>query len=151
MTVGHQRDGRTGSSHWTLLFGLLVIVALAGVGWYLVRVMYSESLYTTRGTIAYALVIPQVIQGVPQLQPVEEPEFWHSAGDGPKPTQSQITYRSRASSAELRRALGEHFEGAGYESSERDDEDYVLGEYWIRIEIEPREADVNEIRVTRFF
>lgn len=97
-----------------VLSGILGIGILLALAYYLVNLVLAESLYTERGTIAYHLLIADVIQDVPLVGIAGEPQFHSSAGDGPKPPSSSIHYRSRADEAAIRQEIGAFLRAGGF-------------------------------------
>lgn len=97
-----------------VLAGAGGFVLLLAFCYYALTLAFTESLYTGRGSFAYYLLIPEVIQDVPLVDVVGEVTFHSGAGDGPKPPSSSIEYRSRADEAALRAALETFLESRGF-------------------------------------
>ena len=76
----------------------LVVVCGGGLTLFLAtaRICLDESLYTSPGRFAYYACVSSLMRSVPRVMPVGEATFFAGAGDGPKPAQDEISYRSRA-------------------------------------------------------
>ena len=115
MSAGNPRysKSRPKGRAWVLV-GVGGFALLLAFFYYVLTLALSESLYTERGSFAYYLLIPDVIQDVPLVDVVGGVTFHNSAGDGPKPPSSSIEYHSRAEEAVLRAAVEAFLESRGF-------------------------------------
>jgi hypothetical protein len=101
-----------------LLIALTSIVVVCGGGLAVflasARVCLDESLYTRPGHFAYYACVSSVIRNAPRVMPVDEPTFFASAGDGPKPPQDEITYMSRAAPSEVIATTAHYLSSVGF-------------------------------------
>jgi hypothetical protein len=119
----------------TVAISAITIAVILGAAFYIVSLLLSESLYSSRGSFAYWLTISSVIKSVPEVSPTSSPRFYSSAGDGPKLPESAVTYRSSAAAPEITRAVETYLTSRGY--TKRPDGDYVNGTSVVSIEVKP--------------
>lgn len=69
-----------------------LIVTAAGM-WYVSRIVFAESLYTEKGTLAYWMVVrSNIIRGFPKPGLIGEERYYYSCGDGPKPAAEGVLF-----------------------------------------------------------
>ena len=100
------------------LIWLGVVLALGLGGWaflYTLRLWFTESLYSERGSYAFFVTITKpVIRSFPVREPEGEVEYHSGCGDGPKPPEQGVVYRSRLPVAELTAVAERHIRAHGY-------------------------------------
>lgn len=79
-----------------------------------------------RWSLAYFLFTPSIIENVPQPHKIGEAEYYHSAGDGPKPMVEGISFESNASKNQILNQFDEYLSHHGYV---RDSADLDFFEY----------------------
>jgi hypothetical protein len=85
---------------------------------YAVKLGFSESLYSQRGSFAFFVTITEpVIRSFPAPDTVSEPQYHSGCGDGPKLPDQAISFRSRVPSAQLLTLAEQHIAACGYSSS----------------------------------
>lgn len=109
---------------WLSIAVLAMVVV--NIGAYSIRLLLAESLYTSRGTYAYWLSVSKLIKGVPELSIVGQPQFYSSAGDGPKLPEDEVQYTSTADPSFIKSQLGAYLRNSGF----REDRDGS----WQRVE-----------------
>lgn len=103
--------------------GALLLVGLAWLGLHVLRLGFSESLYPARGSFAFLITITEpVIRDFPAPGAIEAPVYHYGVGDGPKPPDQSVSYRSRLPAAALEAAVREHLRASGYGVEEARDE-----------------------------
>jgi hypothetical protein len=74
---------------------VLVAVVGTGLGLYTLLLLFTEDLYTQKGTYAYYVTISSpTIKYFPRIQLTEEEDYYSSCGDGPKLPANGIRYGS---------------------------------------------------------
>jgi hypothetical protein len=130
--------------------GLAVLVASA-------RVCLDESLYTKPGHFAYYACVSSVIRNVPRVMPVNEPTFFASAGDGPKPPQDEIAYISGAAPSEVVATTVHYLSSVGFTHADPSGSDSSSTALMRRsgssvtITALPKGASTCEVRVSQTF
>lgn len=100
----------------------LLLVGLAWLGLHVLRLGFSESLYPTRGSFAFFVTITEpVIRDFPSPDAVEAPVYHYGVGDGPKPPDQSVSYRSRQPAVALEAAVLQHLRASGYGAEEAKD------------------------------
>jgi len=90
-----------------LLLAYAAIVALA-------ISLADQNFDARRGSVQYYALMGATIRNVPLVEPVGEPRFEFRGGDGPKPTETIVSYVSKADAARLEAELGRYLEARGY-------------------------------------
>src|SRR5688572_6452839 len=102
-----------------LVFAIALGVPLTLVSAYVGMVALALSLAdqnfdVRRGSARYYALMGATIRTVPLIEPVGEPRFAFRGGDGPKPTETIISYVSKADAALITAELGRYLEARGY-------------------------------------
>jgi len=67
-----------------------------------------------RGSFDYYVLLGSTIRNVPLIAAEGEPRFDFRGGDGPKPTETEIAYVSRAAPERIEREIAAYLESRGY-------------------------------------
>jgi hypothetical protein len=95
--------------------GAFLCVFIACLFLYALKLAFTESLYSRRGSFAFFVTITEPdIRAFPVLDATSEPEYNSSCGDGPKPSSQSISYRSRLSTPEILELAQRHAASCGY-------------------------------------
>src|SRR5688572_218906 len=82
---------------------------------YALKLGFTESLYSRRGSFAFFVTITEpVIRTFPVLDPTSDPQYHSGCGDGPKLPDQAISYRSRLPNSELLARAQRHATSCGY-------------------------------------
>ena len=82
---------------------------------YTVKLWFTESLWSRRGSFAFLVTISEpVIREFPTLEVIGEPQYHSGWGDGPKLPDQAIFYRSRLPVAELLAQSQRYVTSCGY-------------------------------------
>lgn len=104
---------------------VLVAVPVAAIIAYLGIVALAISLAdqnfdVRRGSVQYYALFGATIRNVPLIEPAGEPRFHFRGGDGPKPTETIVSYVSRADAARVEAELARYLESRGYARRKND-------------------------------
>ena len=115
------REGRADMRRNRLVFGCLlpVILALAGV-WHVLTLLFSESLYFSRPSLAYYLLVPSEVSDWKCPGATGEPRFRTSCGDGCLPPSAMIMWPTSQAPAVLASATAQYLTGHGYRFLEKE-------------------------------
>jgi hypothetical protein len=124
--------------------GAVLLAIFLGLALYSASLLFSESLYSSRGSLAYWLTISSAIKSVPEIRPASSARFYASAGDGPKLPESAVSYRSLASAEEVIQAMDRYLTARGYHK--RSDGAYERGVSIVSVQASA-ERDGTEVTV----
>ena len=104
---------------------VLVAVPVAAIIAYLGIVALAISLAdqnfdVRRGSVQYYALFGATIRNVPLIEAAGEPRFHFRGGDGPKPTETIVSYVSRADAARVEAELARYLESRGYARRKND-------------------------------
>lgn len=108
---------------WVLwaLVAVPVAAILAYVGIVALAVSLADQNFDVRrGSVQYYALFGSTIRNVPLIEPASEPHFHFRGGDGPKPTETIVSYVSRANAARVESELAKYLEGRGYARRKND-------------------------------
>jgi len=96
--------------------GVVLLLAVGGCLFlYALKLGFTESLYSQRGSFAHFVTITEpVIRRFPLFGATSEPQYHSGCGDGPKLPDQAISYRSSLSTSELLALAQRHVTGCGY-------------------------------------
>lgn len=101
-----------------ILWVLMAVPAaaiLAYVGIVALAVSLADQNFDVRrGSVQYYALFGATIRNVPLIEPAGEPRFHFRGGDGPKPTETIVSYVSRADAAHIESELAKYLKGRGY-------------------------------------
>ena len=101
------------------LIAIFVAVILLGAGLYILKLLFTEDLYVSKGTIAYYVTIRSTtIKDFPRLKVIGEEDYYSSCGDGPKPPANGIRYTSSEDPLILQRSIEEYLLERGFVKTE---------------------------------
>jgi hypothetical protein len=104
---------------WILLVASLCMGAII-FGIYTLKLMFTEDLYTNKGTYAYYLTIrSSTIKNFPQLKKVGKEEYYFSCGDGPKRMANGINYLTEEQPEHIAEPLDRYLKSRGFVKDER--------------------------------
>ena len=82
---------------------------------YALKLSFTESLYSQRGSFAHFVTITEpVIRTFPLFDATSEPQYHSGCGDGPKLPDQAVSYRSRLPTSELLALAQRHVKSCGY-------------------------------------
>ena len=92
------------------------LVAIAGLLCFCAFVfsLADKTFDVRRGSFGYYALLGSTIRNVPLIEAEGEPTFRFRGGDGPKPTEAEIAYVSRAEAARLEAEIARYLEARGY-------------------------------------
>ena len=96
----------------------IVVVAVPGtaLGLYTLLLLFTEDLYTQKGTYAYYVTITSpTIKNFPRIQLTEEEDYYSSCGDGPKLPANGIRYTSSEKSEVLKQRIEAYLLERGFQ------------------------------------
>lgn len=105
------------SLHMRLARILIASVLAILAGWlaaHVIRVRLAESLYPSPGSFDWYISVSSAIRHMPTPGLTGAPQYFTSAGDGPKPPQDEVTFRSSASQPEILRQIRAYLTPLGY-------------------------------------
>jgi len=142
-----------------VVYGLLTAVPVVAIVAYLGIVALAVSLAdqnfdVRRGSVQYYALFGSTIRNVPLIEPAGEPRFAFRGGDGPKPTETIISYASRADAAHIEAGLATYIEGRGYVRRKNDNpppaEVHASGSVYFEIHARPQADKTIRVYVTKF-
>lgn len=147
------------NKHKSLIIGIVVFLIFLGVLFYTLTIIFSESLYTSRGTFSYYVTIPREIRTFPEIGIIGEPKFFYGCGDGPKPPIQEIRYRSNASTAAILEEADSYLRSQGYALSNKNSETefcdegiiYDKNHSIIEVCITSDNGSKNQVQISKFF
>lgn len=97
------------------LAAMILVLVLVGLAVVIAPIMFSESLYTGRGTLAYWLTIhSDVIEQFPLTGLKGEVTYFYSCGDGGKPPANGLLFQSTSDRQTLIQTVDSYLAGCGY-------------------------------------
>ena len=136
----------------------IVLVATVGstVGLYTLMLVFTEDLYTQRGTFAYYVTIRSpTIKNFPRIQLTSEEDYYSSCGDGPKLPANGIRYTSGENQQALKQAIEEYLFKNGYnkEADAVEGGEYVQagGKTFFDLRIMPEAGGVHRVVATESY
>lgn len=98
-----------------MLTAVPVAAVLAYVGIVALAVSLADQNFDVRrGSVQYYALFGATIRNVPLIEPAGEPRFHFRGGDGPKPTETIVSYASRADAARIEAETARYLESRGY-------------------------------------
>ncbi len=99
---------------WVLM-AVPVAAILAYVGIVALAVsLADQNRDVRRGSVQYYALFGATIRNVPLIEQAGEPRFHFRGGDGPKPTETIVSYVSKAEAARVEAELARYLERRGY-------------------------------------
>lgn len=135
------------------------MLILLGALFYTITVIFSESLYPSRGTFSYYVTIPREIRSFPEIGIIGEPKFFYGCGYGPKPPIQEIQYKSSAHSETILESADNFLKSKGYFLSKENAEVsfcdegmiYEKDHSTIEVCITSDNGSQNRVQVSKFF
>lgn len=136
--------------------GALVFLALVlCLGLHILRLLFTESLYSRPGSFAFFVTINEpVIRGFPVLQPIGEPLYHSGCGDGNKLPDEAVSYRSRLSVADLIARVRPHIASHGFlpaSENEFPGINFVNGHRTLQLEVTTADDGTTELTAQTLF
>jgi hypothetical protein len=104
---------------WVLMaVPIAAILAYVGVV-ALALSLADQNFDVRRGSVQYYALFGTTIRNVPLIEPAGEARHFRG-GDGPKPTETIVSYVSRADAARIEPELAKYLEGRGYARRKND-------------------------------
>ena len=99
---------------WVLMAAPVAAI-LAYVGIVALAVSLADRNFDVRrGSVQYYALFGATIRNVPLIEPAGEPRFQFRGGDGPKPTETIVSYDSKARAARAEAEIARYLEQRGY-------------------------------------
>jgi hypothetical protein len=104
-----------------IAFGVPLALVLAYVGVVALAMSFADQNFEVRrGSVRYYALMGATIRNAPLIEPVGEPSFHFRGGDGPKPTETEIAYVSKAEAARIEAELGRYLAARGHARRKND-------------------------------
>jgi hypothetical protein len=136
----------------------ILIVAVVGtfVGLYTLMLLFTEDLYTQKGTFAYYVTIRSpTIKNFPRIQLTGEEDYYSSCGDGPKLPANGIRYVSSETQQALKQSIEEYLFKIGFTKATDSAEggEYVQpdGKTFFDLRIMPEAGGVQRVVATESY
>ncbi len=130
-----------------LVFAYAGIVALA-------MSLADQNFDVRRGSVQYYALMGSTIRNAPLIEPVGEPRFEFRGGDGPKPTETIVSYVSKADAARLEAELARYLEARGYARRKNENpppaEEFASGQVSFDIVTQPLPDKTTRVFVTKY-
>ena len=135
---------------------LLVAVVGTVVGLYTLMLLFTEDLYSQRGTFAYYVTIRSpTIKNFPRIQLTAEEDYYSSCGDGPKLPANGIRYVSSQNQQALKQAIEEYLSKGGFtkETDSVEGGEYVQadGQTHFDLRITPEAGGLHRVVATETY
>jgi hypothetical protein len=105
----------------SVLMAVPIAAILAYVGVVALALSLADQNFDVRrGSVQYYALFGATIRNVPLIEPAGEQRFHFRGGDGPKPTETIVSYVSRADAARIESELAKYLEGRGYARRKND-------------------------------
>lgn len=156
MSAGAAAPVRARRFLFWMLLSLPVAAILAWFGLLALAVsLADENFEVRRGSVQYYALMGSTIRNVPLVEPAGEPRFEFRGGDGPKPTETIISYASRADAARLEAEIGRYLVARGYERRRYTEtatplDHYVSGGVSFDIYLQPLPDKTVRVFVTKY-
>jgi hypothetical protein len=139
---------------WVLM-AVPVAAILAYVGVVALAVSLADQNFDVRrGSVQYYALFGATIRNVPLIEPVDAPRFHFRGGDGPKPTETIISYVSKAEAARVEAELARYLESRGYARRKNDNpppaEVFAGGSVYFEVVTRPLPDKAVRVIVTKF-
>ena len=141
------------------VFWLLVAVPVVAIVAYLGIVGLAISLAdrnfdVRRGSVPYYALFGATIRNVPLIEAVGAPRFAVRGGDGPKATETIISYASSADPAHIGAELARYLEGRGYARRKNDNpppaDVFAGGSVYFEIVVRAQPGKTARVFVTKY-
>lgn len=138
-----------------LLMAVPVVAIVAYLGFAALAISLAEENFEVRrGSVRYYALFGSTIRNVPLIEAAGKPRFDFRGGDGPKPTETIISYASRADTARIEAELARYLEGRGYARRRNDNpppaEVFADGSAYFEIVVRPQPDKTIRVFVTKF-
>ena len=142
-----------------VVFWVLISVPIAAILAYIGIVALAISLAdqnfdVRRRSVQYYVLFGSAIRNVPLIEPAGAPRFQFRGGDGPKPTETIISYASRADAARVEAELARYLEARGYTRRKNDNpppaEVFAGGSVYFDIVMRPLPDKTIRVLVTKY-
>ena len=132
---------------------LALVMAYAGVVALAIS-LADQNFDVRRGSVQYYALMGATIRNAPLIEPVSEPRFEFRGGDGPKPTETIVSYVSKADAAHAEAELGRYLEARGYARRKNENpppaEAFADGRVWFEIVTQPLPDKTIRVFVTKY-
>ena len=137
------------------LIGVPIAAILAYIGIVALAIsLADENFDVRRGSVQYYVLMGPTIRNAPLIEPVGEARFAFRGGDGPKPTETIVSYVSKADAARIEAELAKYLEGRGYARRKNDNpppvEVFAGGSVYFEIVTRPQPDKTVRVLVTKF-
>jgi hypothetical protein len=131
---------------------LLLVVVVAGVGLYSLLLLFTEDLYSERGSFAYYVTIrSSTIKNFPMIQFVGEESFYSSCGDGPKLPANGIRYVSNGIPQDLKQSIERYLLGSGFVRDVEGQYTTPDGNTLFEVDIIPENSGLQRVVATEYY
>lgn len=141
------------------ILGVLAAVPVAAIFAYVGAVALAVSLAdqnfdVRRGSVQYYALFGSTIRNVPLIEPAGEPRFHFRGGDGPKPTETIVSYASKAEAVRVEAELARYLEARGYARRKNDNpppaEIFAGGSVYFEVVTRPTTDKTIRVLVTKY-
>lgn len=136
-----------------LALGGVVSLLFCGLTFYVIRIRMAESLYPPKGTFSWWVGVSSTIRNIPTPGLAGEAGYFTSAGDGPKPPQDEVVFRSGAPEAEIVRQVRAYLLAGGYLEQPADRGELVFASHLersvVHVKIVPADGSL-QVTITQF-
>jgi hypothetical protein len=142
-----------------LIFGIAIggpmalILAYAGLVALAIS-LADQNFEVRRGSVQYYALMGGTIRNAPLIEPVGEPRFEFRGGDGPKPTETIVSYVSKADAPRIEAELGRYLEARGYARRKNENpppaEEFADGKVSFEIVTQPLPDKTIRVFVTKY-
>jgi hypothetical protein len=129
------------------ILGYIGVVALA-------ISLADQNFDVRRGSAQYYALFGSTIRNVPLIEPAGGPRFHFRGGDGPKPTETIVSYASTAEAARIEAELAKYLVGRGYARRNNNNsppaEVFAGRSVYFEIATAPQPDKPNRVTVTKY-
>jgi hypothetical protein len=138
-----------------LLAAVPIVAILAYVGVVGLAISLADQNFDVRrGSVQYYVLFGSTIRNVPLIEPADAPRFQFRGGDGPKPTETIVSYASRAEAARIEAELARYLESRGYARRKNDNpppaEVFASASVYFEIVLKLQQDKTSRVFVTKF-
>lgn len=129
------------------------ILAYVGVVAFAIS-LADQNFDVRRGSAQYYALFGSTIRNVPLIEPAGEPRFEFRGGDGPKPTETIVSYVSKADAARIEDESARYLEARGYTRRKNDNpppaEIFAGGSVHFEVVTRPMPDKTIRVLVTKY-
>ena len=136
---------------------ILLISIIGGISLviYTDSIISSESLYPQPGTYAYFVSVPSLIRSLPQPQQIGQATYSHTAGDGTKVPEDEVSFLSAAVKENILRQIEDYLTIRGLKKldngTDTENHTYVGDDLLVEIRMRSKDHGNNEVVVSQTY